>query len=124
MNLMEKFMRVRRVRQEDMETLTKRAAEDNHVVLKPTHVMEQDGEIVGYLSVGAVPLVLAWTDSKKVKAPASVNALCFVEDVLQAVGADCVCVPCWESSPFFTYMPKFGYQQTITTTLFVKKLER
>jgi len=122
--VMEKFVRVRRIREEDMPELVKLAAADNHVVLKPTHVVAKDGEIVGYYSIGAVPVVLTWLDTKKMTAAGSVNSLCFVEDMLQSVGADCVCIPCWESSPFFPYMEKFGYQKTITTTLFVKELKR
>lgn len=121
-DVLKKVVRIRRVTEADMEGLKQAAAEDAHTVLKPTHVLEKDGKFVGYLSIGAVPVVFTWMDSKNIQARESVNTLAYVEDMLKAVGADCVCIPCWEHSPFYKYMESFGYQKTIQTTMFVKPI--
>ena len=40
------------------------AAADNHPVLAPSHVMVKGGQVIGYLSLGSLPTVQAWFDSK------------------------------------------------------------
>lgn len=121
-SVMQKVLRIRRVTEADMPALIDAAKEDAHSVLKPTHVLLKEDKIVGYLSIGAVPVVFSWFSTKDIKPRDSVNALAFIEDSLQNVGANCVCIPCWEHSPFYEYMKEFGYQETITTTMFVKPL--
>jgi hypothetical protein len=51
------MVKVRRIRPDEVEELGARAKKDDHEVVLPTHVVLKNGEIVGYLSVGAVPLV-------------------------------------------------------------------
>ena len=120
--VLNKVLRIRRIRPEEVQPLIDEAAKDNHGVFRPTHVATKNGEVVGYLSIGSVPLVYTWMHTQKVTPRDSVNALVFVEDVLKHVGADCVCMPCWENSPYYPYMEEFGYLKLITTTMFAKTL--
>ena len=105
---------VRAIRAEDVPALVRAAEADNHVVLAPTHLVVRGGEILGYASVGAVPLVLTWLDSKKVKARDMMYLVNLAENMVGTAGqaqAGVVCVPCAEDSPIYPHMGALGYEQ-------------
>ena len=111
-------IQIRPCRKEDVEPLQKAAAADNHGVWFPSHILEKDGEIVGYFSA-AVPVVLSWQDSKKMNAADSLKELGFIEGVLSQFPF--ICIPCDPDSPYMTFLPKNGYvEYTKPVKLFIK----
>lgn len=116
---MDKLVSIRHFKPQDMEQLVKNATEDNHSgVYCPSFVYEKEGEIVGYLSM-AVPVVLSWQDSKKMKPIDSVQGIKFIEGVL--TNQPFICIPCDIESPYMKFLPKAGYvEYTKPVKLFIK----
>lgn len=93
-----------------------RARMDGHEVIEPTHLVTKDGEPLGVLSVGRIPLVLVWMDTKRAQVRDSLAMINFVENVV-APGNNCptcghlagmrarsFCIPCTKSSPYIQYL--------------------
>lgn len=112
---------IRRIRDNEISELLERAADDNHVVLAPTHVVEKAGEIVGYLSVGAVPIVNVWMDSRRMGPADSVRVLSQLDAVMDYAGQPTYFMPCSQESPFHSVMDKIGFEHLMDTQLFVRK---
>lgn len=114
--------RIRRINPaKDLRDLRERAAADDHVVLTPTHVVEKDGEIVGYLSIGAVPIVNVWMDSEKLGPRDSVAVLGQLDAVMDYAGQPLYYMPCDKASPFSPVMEKLGFARLMETQMFVRK---
>ena len=109
---------IRPYRAEDKDELIRNAEEDGHGVYYPSFVLEKDGRIVGYLSM-AVPVVLSWQDSKRMKPIDSVQEIGFIEGCLSQ--SPFICIPCDNESPYMRFLPKFGYlAYTKPVTMFIK----
>ena len=116
---MNNLVNIRFYEQKDWEELSRNAAEDGHAVYFPTHVLEKDGRIVGYLSLNAVPLVLSWQDSKRMGPVDSVEEIGFIKGALSNFRY--ICIPCDPKSPYMTFLPKAGFQEyTVPVKLFIK----
>ncbi len=89
--------------------LGQRAAEDDHVVIHPTHLIEKEGEIVGYVSAGAVSMLNCWVHSQKVNKFESFRLLTEAEQLMAAQGHRVICLPCAHTSPFRPYIERRGY---------------
>lgn len=98
------------------------AAADEHIVIAPTHIMERNGEIIGYLSLGAMPVVQAWFHSQKCRALDSVRMIRAGEQVFREIGVKQYCVGVSEHSPFAPHMGRLGYTRLLTNTLWRKTL--
>lgn len=111
---------IRQFKPEDMAELKKNAEADNHAgVFYPTHVSIKDGKIVGYLSIGVVPMVLTWQSTKEVKPLDSVKLVSFIEGVL--TNFQTFAVPCDPASPYNKLLPKLGYvEYTKPVKLYIK----
>lgn len=105
----------------DQKELERVANDDNHVVIRPSHVVWKEGQIAGCISMGALPLILPWLHTKLISPRDSVNMLNLVEGILRGTGHTEWCMPCVAHSPYFKYMEAFGYINCGLTTLFVKK---
>lgn len=105
---------------QDWEQLVKNAADDQHSgVYCPTHTCVKNNEIVGYLSIGAVPVVLTWQHREKVQPLDSLRALSFIEGALSPFKT--FCVPCDPESPYNRLLPKAGYiEYTKLVKLYIK----
>lgn len=101
---------MRRLRLADLEPLQEAAAGDNHIVIFPSHVAEQSGEIVGYASIGMVPLLHCWLHSQKVRARDSFRLLREVEAEAARI-SPVVMMPCATTSPFHPLMHRLGYHR-------------
>lgn len=102
---------VRRVRDEqDQQRLKAVAATDGHQVVAASHVVEREGEIVGYASLGRIHLLNVWVHSRAVRARESLALLNLAENLAAEMGQELICVPCAKSSPFYEYMERFGYR--------------
>ncbi len=103
------FVQIRRPTEQDITILLDLAKQDGHGIVCPTHCVLKNEQIVGYVSVGAVPTVLLWLDTKRVYARDSRAVLNFVINAAADRGAAYVNVPCNEDSPFRLYMDRLGF---------------
>lgn len=106
----------------DLAKIEQAAAADNHVVWGATHAAEVDGHVIGYASIGAVPMVNIWLDSQKQRPRDAITLLNMVENEAARMGFRVVCVPCAMQSPFRANMEKFGYKFLMESGYFTKKL--
>jgi len=97
------------IRQEDLQPLYKAAAEDNHVVVAPTHVVSRDGEIIGYYSINAIPHVEWWLHTEKVKALTSIRLLNQVSTAMSKCGFPWIQTVIPDTSPFLPVAERIGY---------------
>jgi len=117
------FPLLRRLRStQDLLRVEEAAARDSHRVVGATHLIEKDGLVVGYASLGGVPLVNVWLDSQRVSPRESVSLLNLGENLLAAQGSAAVLMPCAEQSPFSPLMGRLGYERLGPTTLYMKGL--
>lgn len=105
-----------------LDTLRQLAADDQHVVLNPTHVMVKDGQIIGYLSLNGLPNVHAWFDTKHKHALDSIKMIEHGETIFRQQGVRAFTVACAAESPFTPHLPRLGFQKLGTTVLWHKNL--
>ena len=105
-----------------LQQLAAAAAADAHGVINPTHVMVKEGRIIGYLSIGGLPVVQCWFDSKNPHATDSLKMIEHGETVCRTQGIREYAVACAETSPFSKHMERLGYTKLGTTTLWRKEL--
>lgn len=103
-----------------LKKLIAEAAEDNHYVHSATHVMFKNREIAGYLSVAAIPTIMGWFSTKKLKARDSLNIMTAVENQLIVGGATSVMTPMPKTSPFHPHMEALGFEKYYNGDVFIK----
>lgn len=118
--MIEGFASLEPLRQGDVEYLAEAAKSDKHGVILPTDVIWQDGQRVGFLSIGALPTVMAWLSTKDMKPRESFHIVQTMEAICrrQAPG---VYVPMPVSSPFHPLMERMGYTNGGTYDFFFKR---
>lgn len=94
-------------------------ADGGHAVMKPTHVAVRGKQVVGYGSLGALPMMFAWLDTKQLSARESFALWRAAEEQLKGRGQ--VVVPCGTDSPLLPFMEKLGYKKLGTAHIFVKE---
>lgn len=115
-------MVIREVHLNDIEPLLAVASEDKHAVLRPTHVAEREGKLIGYASVGAIPLVLFYMHSRDAKPINTFRMEKYCEELVRKAGRPMTAVPCMPTSPIYPYMRKMGFTSGGLTELFFKTL--
>ncbi len=100
---------IRKATDSDLPILSKLAAADDHAVVFPTHVVERDHQMIGYLSVANVPTVLVWLDTHRANIRDSMACMNLYENMVAGVGAPAVIIPCSEKSPFRSLVEQVGY---------------
>lgn len=108
--------------QEDDLALKAAAKADAHAPLNPTHVIERDGEIVGYFGVNSLPLYRLWFHSEKMKATDSTRLLFMIENHFRMAGVGVVGTVINTTSPFYPVASRGGYLECIGDRLFLKGL--
>ncbi len=116
-------LKIRPFRHEDWEPLVAAAGKDNHLVLAPSHVVMKDNAYVGFLSLGNVPTVLAWLDTKQIQARESATIVAVFENILSAQGVGLVLLPLPTTSPFLPLVEKDGYVALGDGKVFMKNLQ-
>jgi len=91
-----------------MPALQDMALSDKHGVWFPTHVQIKGGELIGYLSMAAVPTVFSWQHTTKYSPLNSTQCIGYIEGSLQ--NAPAICIPCDPESPYMKFLPQHGYQ--------------
>lgn len=122
-DISEHLLTIRPVKRiEDIQAVAAAAAADAHQVIAPTDMVLRGEQVVGYASIGRVPMVHTWVDSRHVRPRESFMLLNFGESIASRQGHESIIVPCWEGSPFSPLMERMGYSKLGTTTLWVKGL--
>lgn len=96
------------------------ARANNDSMIAPTHVVMKDGEIAGAWSVNAIPLVLCWHHTERMKARDSLLMKNTVDAVLDSAGVRQYVTCCRSESPYMEHMEKFGYEPVWPTNLFLR----
>jgi len=98
------------------------AAADAHQCIAPTHAMMRGEQVIGYLSLGGMPVVQAWFDSKSGHVRDSLNMIDTAEAIMATQGASSVALCCSEDSPFYPHLERLGFKPVMKTVLFVKPI--
>lgn len=106
----------------DRQPLREALAADGAEMIAPTHVLERDGQIVGYGSAGFVRLLAGWT-APAVNDATSAAALQDLEQAAANAGARLVLVACSNDCRFKRLMKQQGYREgSKQVTLYFKKV--
>lgn len=107
---------LRPIQPEEVARAEQATAAGGHSCLNPTHLMERDGQVVGYASVGAITFLTGWI-AKEIPQPEAAQ-------LLGAVEAQCppglVVMPCTADCRFVHDMKKLGWQRGSKTRLHFK----
>lgn len=115
------MIKLRPIDPKEHELVVQLGAAEQHGIIAPTHIIE-NGSIVGCLSVGAIPMVLAWV-GKQNNAFESGKVFRQVEDSLRFMGQRFIAIPCVQTSPFHTLAEKAGYVKAYENcSVFIKAL--
>jgi hypothetical protein len=111
-DILSQLPQVRPLLPEQLPALKAAAARENHDVVLPTHVVWQDGEMVGYGGIRPCALLTVWLSAEKVKARESFHLFNLAENLaVNLTHQPLLVVPCEQASPFYPLLRRFGYQQ-------------
>ena len=96
---------------------------DNHDVRLATHYLRRGGEVVGAWNLGALPLVMNWQHSEKIKARDSMYLQGTLDELMREKGHLAYMSICTQDSPYHKYMKRFGYTFMLNTDIFIKSTE-
>jgi len=100
------------------------AQADDHMVMYPTHTVNDGSDMVGYLSVFSIPTVNVWLHTKRVRALDSVRLLAQMNGALGMNGVREYIMPCLKTSPFYPNMERLGFRPIGDVTWFYKDLTK
>jgi hypothetical protein len=113
---------IRRIQHRDQtEAVVKLAQAEKHLVLEPSHLLQKHLEIVGYCSMGSIPLLHVFF-SQKCDARDSVKFIAEAETHMRALGQNHYFITCTDESPFAAVMPKLGFKPLFPTRLYSKEI--
>lgn len=107
----------------DWERLTAEAAEDNHQVFFPSHLIEKGGEVAGYMGLCSMPLLRFWLHSERMKARDTVTVLNLAENMMRANGIEVAAGLISKESPAFPLVRKFGWSVVGESMVCMKNLK-
>ena len=121
------MIEVRKIKtKEELEYASKVAEDDMGVAVPlPTHVLyNKEGEVVGLWSLASIPLVLAWSHTKKMKRIDSMYHNETLAALMDEKGYKDFFIACDKDSPYYKHMDKFGYESLgWETSIFFKNLK-
>ena len=85
----------------------------------PTHAVRRSGEIIGAVSMAAVPLVLLWSHKEKVSARDSLHLKRVYDAIMEEKGHRAYYIACNDRSPYAPHMERFGFKPVWRSTIFV-----
>lgn len=108
---------------EQSNRLVDAARKDNHDVYYPTHMIEKEGEVIGYFSICSIPIVEFWMHSTKVKPIESAMMINFGENLVRNTGHKQVFITVGTNSNYYPVIEKhFGYKKIYDTVILAKNL--
>lgn len=112
--------------EQDLQRLVTAAAEDNHLVLAPTFVIEKGGELAGYIGLNSTPTFQGWFRTDRIGPRDSALIFNQVENIcrmkLNTPGWDQILLLLPTTSPFRDVMTRFGYRQLAEVGMWLKGL--
>lgn len=116
------MIEVRNFKLADLEPLALATAHDNHVLIRPTHVLIDNGEFRGYASVGVVPTVIFWVDSKNGNGRCVSKLWRTVNEELLVNGATMALFPCQVDSPLRGLLKNRSHASFNNVEMFIRKI--
>ncbi len=107
---------------EQLEQLNLAAAEDDHILIAPTHMIEKEGEPIGYVSINGMPMVHWWLHTQKGSAMDTLRIMVQLESEAAKMGINKYQLACADTSPYYPKMRKLGFTSLGDTTLFRKAI--
>lgn len=92
---------------------------DNDNLNHASHVWTREGEIVGAASMAAIPAILMWHRSDRVRARDSLHFIRVYESVMDQMGFPRFWTLCNSNSPYREHMEEFGFKPIWETKLFM-----
>lgn len=120
------MLEVRKIKsKEELDYASKMAEKDGHAMPYATHVLyNKEGEVVGLWSLASVPLVLVWSDTKKMQKIDSIYCNETLAALMDEKGYNDFLIACDKDSPYYKHMDKFGYESLDwETSIFYKNLK-
>ena len=121
----EMFARLKSLRhgitQAEGDALMSIAKADSHDVICPTDLIVKNGKVVGYMSIGALPVVVGNFSTQHLRARDSFNLIHIAEQRVELNGASAVLFPIGLDSPFHSLFPEMGYRKLANVDLFIKE---
>ena len=112
---------LRVVQREDLPRIIEATRSEKSECIAPTHVLEQDGKVIGYGSAGKAGLIAGWT-SESVDDETSLAALRAMENAAKLAGIQIMLVACTEDCRFKPFMEAEGYTAgSKPVTMYFKK---
>lgn len=119
MEAMSHLPKVRKINSEaERQAVLAAAKADNDGIVLPTHLVEKNGEIVGAASLCVLPVLMVWSDSKKVGPKDSLILNHTYQAMLNDRGQNTYVILCNKHSPYNAHMKSFGYQSVWETEIF------
>jgi hypothetical protein len=121
------MMKFRPITQANLPAVEEFMKRDDHQPLAQTHVACNDNGIIGSASIGIIPFVSFWADSKAAKIRDTVQMIQCAEAILAeraklGLNPSLGLVACRKQSPMYPYMTKLGFSQLVPVELFMKEL--
>lgn len=105
-----------------LKRLQAAAANDQHMVIAPTHLMVRGDKIIGYLSLNGLPVVQCWFDRQAGHASDSLKMIEHGETIFREQGVGAYAVACAPESPFTPHMERMGFTKLGSTVLWAKQI--
>lgn len=109
------------VSKEQADALMQAVKQDSDNLDFPTHMVLRGDEIIGGISVGAIPFCTVWMDSEKCDAKDSFQMQSCIESVLNDRGISRYFVACDEKSNYMGHMERFGHKPYWRAVLYLRE---
>jgi hypothetical protein len=96
--------------------------EDGGVLLCPTHMIRNNGNLVGAVSIGGMPTVHFWFEKRRGSALQSVRAIKQTEEIIKEAGYGLYQTMIPDTSPFIDVYDRLGFMKAHSSHLFVKEI--
>lgn len=94
---------------EQLQRVETAARENGNPVLRPTHFIERNGEIIGCIGLNVLPMARIWLHTGKVKASDSKQFVSTLAGSLSMAGHRIMAVVINRESPFYKVKERFGF---------------
>jgi hypothetical protein len=113
---------LRLAQRSDLAAIVEATAAEKSECVAPTHVVEQDGKVIGYGSAGRIGLLAGWM-SESVSDESSMATFREMENAAGQAGVKIILVACTDDCRFKPFMEAEGYTAGgKPVTLYYKKV--
>jgi hypothetical protein len=116
------LLEIRPPNKENLARLVTDAKEHNVQVIHATDILERGGEIVGYVSIGSMPVVHMYFNPTKAVPQDYLTMMAYWEGVLARNNIHDFWLPCESTSKLLPFVERLGYMKTPLDNVFLKHL--